>query len=234
MTTHHEKNYAAKVFHARPSGCLPQPEGAVPSPQPSDRIAKRMHFVWLGAADLPLRDAMYVETFRQFHPQWEVRVWRDDDVFALPITGQLCRNLRPLAAAADVARVEIVHQLGGWYSDTDVRWLKSIDYLASLPLVLSTESDRRAQSLANGIFAAPAKHPLLEVVLKRLAALSPGTIAANDVLNETGPKLWTRALRNFAPQARLHHSYNQAMGGLVVDVETSEVIAHHNLSFRWL
>lgn len=224
----------AKVFHTQPLYNSPQPKSDLPTKKPSDRIPRVMHFVWLGSESIPARDMSYIETFRQLHPQWDVRVWRDADVITLPVTGRLCQNVRPLAAAADIARVEIIHQEGGWYSDTDVRWLKNIDYLASLPLVLSTETDRRAHSLANGIFAAAARNPLLDVLLKRVAALSAGTIASHDILSETGPKLWTRALRNFAPQARLHHSYNAAMGGLVVDVETSEVVAHHDLSFRWL
>lgn len=224
----------AKVFHARPQYAATPTKYDVPPKKQSDRIPQAMHFVWLGREPIPARDASYIEAFRQLHPQWKVRVWHDADVATLPLTGRLCQNVRPLAAAADVARVEIIYQHGGWYSDTDVHWLKPIDYLASLPIVLSTETDRRAHSLANGIFAAAAKNPLLEVLLKRVAALSPGTIASSDVLSETGPKLWTRALRNFAPAARLHHSYNPAMGGLVVDVETCEVVAHHDLSFRWL
>lgn len=232
--TNAKHTYAPKLFHARPSYRPPQPLSYDLPPKRSDRIPRVMHFVWIGEADLPPRDAGYLEAFRQLHPHWEVRVWRDDEVFALPITGRLCQNLHPPAVAADVARVEIVHQLGGWYSDTDVRWLKNIDYLAEQAVILSTETDRRAHRLANGIFAAAAKSPLLEVILKRVTAISPGTIATNDVLSETGPKLWTRALRNFAPRARLHHSYSDAMGGLVVDVETSEVIAHHDLSFRWM
>ena len=223
---------ATKVFHARPP--YANHEVSQVAPKPTDRIPRVMHFVWLGTSPLPPRDQSYLEAFRQLHPQWQVRLWRDADVAKLPITGQLCSNLRPAAVAADVARVEIIYQEGGWYSDTDVHWLKPIDYLASLPIVLSTEADRRATSLANGIFAAPAKNPLLEVLMKRLSSLSVGTIASSDVLSETGPKLWSRALRNFHPAARLHHSYNGSLGGMVVDCETCEVVAHHNLSFRWL
>lgn len=223
---------ATKVFQARPP--YSKPYDNTPAPKPTDRIPCVMHFVWLGDTPLSARDQSYVEAFRHLHPHWKVRLWRDADVARLPTTGQLCSNLRPAAVAADVARVEIIYQEGGWYSDTDVRWLKPLDHLASLPIVLSTEADRRATSLANGIFAAPAKNPLLEVILKRLSSLSVGTIASSDILSETGPKLWSRALRNFAPTARLHHSYSEALGGMVVDCETCEVVAHHDLSFRWL
>lgn len=223
---------ATKVFHARPPYAGTEEKKS--APKPTDRIPRVMHFVWVGTSPLPQRDQSYLEAFRRLHPHWQVRLWRDADVAKLPITGKLCGNLRPAAVAADVARVEIIYQEGGWYSDTDVRWLKAIDYLASLPIVLSTEADRRATSLANGIFAAPAKNPLLEVLLKRVSSLSVGTIARSDVLSETGPKLWSRALRNFHPAARLHHSYSEALGGMVVDCETCEVVAHHDLSFRWL
>jgi len=190
-----------------------------------------MHFIWLGK-EMPREDQQHIDKFCGLHPTWNVQLWRDERVFSLPRTGQLCQNIQPQAVAADIARLEIVHQEGGWYSDTDIHWLKKIDYLCNETLVLSSETAVGEGLYSNGLFGAAPKNPIIELLLRRVSTYCSGTIPKDDVLHETGPRMWARALRNFNPATRLHHSYSE-IGGMVVDTKSCEVLAHHKLQFRW-
>jgi inositol phosphorylceramide mannosyltransferase catalytic subunit len=83
-------------------------------------IPKLLHQIWLGPRPAPQE---WTETWREVNPDFTYRLWdedaleelglRNDDVFRRYLTEGLYDG------AADVARIEILHHLGGVYADAD-------------------------------------------------------------------------------------------------------------------
>jgi len=84
-------------------------------------IPKRLHHIWVGPRALPTE---WVTAWAAMHPGWTTKVWREADLAALPMKNRALFK-RQMAAecwhgAADVARLEILYQQGGVYTDVDI------------------------------------------------------------------------------------------------------------------
>jgi mannosyltransferase OCH1-like enzyme len=103
-------------------------------------IPKTLHYVWMGPKPLHPIMQRWQDGWRTLHPQWTIKVWRDDP--ELPETILRCdsemiecrhpeylKHCRTYAKRSDVWRYEILEQHGGVYLDTDFEPLKCIDPL---------------------------------------------------------------------------------------------------------
>jgi mannosyltransferase OCH1-like enzyme len=105
-------------------------------------IPKTFHYVWLGT--MPMHPLMIEWQLKMtsLHPDWEVRVWRED----LSLTNAFltsndelieCRHAPYLAQCptyakrSDVWRYEILEQKGGVYLDTDFEPIKNFEPILS-------------------------------------------------------------------------------------------------------
>lgn len=90
-----------------------------------------LHFVWVGPA-MPQPMARNIDRWREVHPDWEVRVWGDEDLRWLRNQElfDAAEDYAPADAVgqfrADVARYEILLRDGGFYADCDTRPVKHI------------------------------------------------------------------------------------------------------------
>jgi mannosyltransferase OCH1-like enzyme len=130
-------------------------------------IRPLIHHVWLGPRALP---AEWVARWQAGNPDWEQRVWREPEIRALlnPANARvfdayLARCDYP--GAADVARVEILHAVGGVYTDIDSEplrpfagapWLAA-GFVAAYTLPLRGHPGR----VGNGTLAGVVGHPVL-------------------------------------------------------------------------
>jgi hypothetical protein len=98
------------------------------------QIPKIIHYIWAGGNPLPEQNKMWMESWKKHCPDYEIKLWNESnydfgknkylaDVYAAGKWGY----------ASDYARLDIIHQYGGIYLDTDVELLKSLDELLSLP-----------------------------------------------------------------------------------------------------
>jgi len=91
-------------------------------------IPRTIHHVWFGPRPVP---EDWATAWRNMHPGWEHRVWREADVRALPMRNrELFDDLLAKGVwhgAADVARLEILHAVGGVYVDIDSKPLRSLE-----------------------------------------------------------------------------------------------------------
>ena len=111
----------------------------------------------------------WVRGWRALHGSWEIRLWCEDDLRALPL-----RNRRLLEhylargiwyGAADVARVEVLLACGGVYTDIDSEPLRSLDdapfmeagFFAAYTLPLAGHPGR----VGNGTMGAARGHSVL-------------------------------------------------------------------------
>jgi mannosyltransferase OCH1-like enzyme len=149
-------------------------------------IPRVIHRIWLG--DEPPERVVQLETeWRQMHPGWAVHTWRDWDLPFLRNQLWFDRATHP-AQQADIARLELLHRIGGVYVDTDLAPLRPIEPLiAETGFFIGAEDE---QWLGTAIIGGRAGHPFLTAVIDGIPAsiLSQPGAEPNE---QTGPKYLT-------------------------------------------
>ena len=158
-------------------------------------IPHTLHFVWVGPKPVP---AEWIRAWRALHLDWEIRIWHEADLWALPLLNRevfrhyMRRSNYP--GAADVARVEVLLRCGGVYSDIDsepVRTLSDAPFMeagffAAYTLPLKGHEGR----VGNGTLGAVAGHPVLKDYARAIG--QQGKL--EPAWNTTGGTLLTRVL----------------------------------------
>lgn len=172
-------------------------------------IPQTIHQMWIGTP-LPAHLAGYVETWKRHHPEWQFRWWDQDTIRPL-----LNQDLWDRAAEispgtpeqfrSDVARYEILYQLGGVWVDVDFECLRPIDELCDVEAFLAWEMPGRW--LNQAIFGAVPGHPLLA----DLIACLPDSVRRNRRhanTRKSGPQFVTpHALRRGITTYPKEHFY---------------------------
>jgi hypothetical protein len=103
------------------------------------RIPPTLHRVWLGGKPIPEEHERFGRTFTQHHPDWEMRLWTDEDLPELGIGAKERERARTRSELSNLVRYEVLHRYGGVYVDTDVECkrcltplLRGIDAFAAL------------------------------------------------------------------------------------------------------
>lgn len=150
-------------------------------------IPRVIHRVWLGDAPMPDEFRRFGETWAAQHPEWELKLWRDEDLPPLR-NRALFDAATTLAAKADIVRYELLLAHGGLYVDTDFECLRPIEpLLADRTAVVASED---GELLSIGLMAAIPGHPLFEAIVEALPAsvAAGGDRPPNEV---TGPVFLT-------------------------------------------
>lgn len=84
------------------------------------RIPRTIHRVWLGEKPMPEEHERLGRTFAQHHPDWEMRLWTEEDLAELGIGATERERAHTNAELANLVRYEVLHRHGGVYVDTDV------------------------------------------------------------------------------------------------------------------
>jgi mannosyltransferase OCH1-like enzyme len=94
-------------------------------------IPKIMHQIWLGGDDLPPLYENYMEECKLLHPDWEFRLWRDNDIDSVltPKSRHLYEISRTWLQKSDILRYAILLKHGGVYRDTDIKCYRSLNEL---------------------------------------------------------------------------------------------------------
>ena len=159
-------------------------------------IPRTLHRVWLGDAPLPEAARAYELGWREHHPDWELRLWGNEDADRL-VPAAALRACRSRSEAANLLRYEVLRRFGGVYVDTDVESRRPLDPL--LDGVDSLAGYLTPGRIETAVLAAVSGHPAFV-----LAALT-GRLTAGmsvDSVEATGPGLMTLACVHH-PLARL-------------------------------
>lgn len=122
---------------------------------------------------MPDQLAAYGRTWEDHHPDWEHKLWTEDnlpplrnqdlydraDDFAMPGRGNQVRS--------DIVRFEVLSLFGGVYVDADFECLKPIDALCDVECFAAWEVEERWVNCA--IFGAVPQHPFVEELIILLA-----------------------------------------------------------------
>lgn len=93
------------------------------------QIPKRLHIIWVG--DEKKRPDQWIQTWRDHHPDWDVKVWGNDDYQQGAWINQ--KHLESLWKAqswigvSNLLRLEILYKHGGIYVDADSICLRPLD-----------------------------------------------------------------------------------------------------------
>ena len=154
-----------------------------------------LHQIWVGPRAMPEN---WMRSWRDAHPSWTHRTWREDDVAALGLQNETlyrrCCDEGLFDAAADVARAEILLRDGGVYVDADSICRRTLDGAPFLEagFFATLEPTPLAEDLVtNAFMGARPGHPVLQ---RYVAALST-VDEPRPQWQRTGPLQLTAAVR---------------------------------------
>ncbi|MGE0009498.1 MAG: glycosyltransferase family 32 protein [Candidatus Babeliales bacterium] len=164
-------------------------------------IPKIIHQIWIGPRPLPEKTRAWQESWLTMHPDWEYKLWTNDDV-----EGFVFENKKYFDKAvnwgekADILRYEILYHFGGVYVDIDFESLKPLDWLNqvcdfyvgihAVPLLF-----KNRLRINNGIIAARPGHPILAHAVNSLKHF----VNKRGVANRTGPDFFTSIIEDILP-----------------------------------
>lgn len=152
-------------------------------------IPKILHRIWLGSAPLPSYAVEYGQTWQDNHPDWELRLWTDEEVARLSLHNRHLLNRPDMHAAAksDVLRYELIYQFGGLYVDTDIECFKNTE-----PLIGELEQFASYQTpgyLCNAVLGGTKNNRFFQ---KLVLGLDDSFRTNSGILDTAGPGYLTR------------------------------------------
>ena len=162
-------------------------------------IPKIIHQTWK-TKKVPSKWLPFVEKVKRLNPDWEYRLWSDEDNDAFvqkeypefyPFFKAFDKNIM----RADVIRYLIMDKIGGVYLDLDYEMLEPFDFgdqVLVLPKNRSLAFGDNRDALGNCVFASSPDHVYWKDVIKDLSDNPPKVNDYNEVIGATGPQLLTR------------------------------------------
>ncbi len=158
-------------------------------PEPSSRIPKIIHQIWIGDF-VPEELKQFQESWKLYHPDWEYKLWTQDDIPHLSLYNKkLIEIAENPAELSDLLRYEILYQQGGVYIDMDFECLQPLDvlhhaydfYIGIQPL------DTGLVQLGIGIIGTTPGHPILKKCIESLEENYKNKKLRNTLTAKTGP-----------------------------------------------
>lgn len=131
-----------------------------------------------------------IENARKLHPGWEIKVWQDPldpSPFRL---SKYWGKANSGAQLADLIRLEVVYQHGGFYVDSDFDIHRNLDPLRVYPFLIASED---GLALTQAFFAAAPNSPPLAHLIDKLDRQEVDWKLPPDVT--TGPAFFARELK---------------------------------------
>lgn len=118
-------------------------------------IPKIFHFIWIGPHRFPYKSN--IDTYKQLHPDWEFKLWTDDNIPTL-VNQKIYDQIPVYATKADLLRLELLYKYGGVYVDVDSKCLKNIEPLISKLTLFAATSNARNKRMTNNTLGVTPKH----------------------------------------------------------------------------
>jgi FkbM family methyltransferase len=107
-----------------------------------------------------------IETARQVHPDWEVKVWQDPVDPAGFRLAKFWGKANSATQLADLVRLEVVQRDGGFFVDADITLHKRLDELGCYQFVVGSVD---GNTLSNAFFGSAPGGEVLEHLITQLA-----------------------------------------------------------------
>ncbi|RYD49325.1 MAG: hypothetical protein EOP85_01820 [Verrucomicrobiaceae bacterium] len=159
---------------------------------------RMVHQIWIGEKEFPTRLAAYSETIRKGFPNWDHKIWREQDLAELAANAVMSDPILdesfPLGMRSDIIRLEVLRQYGGVYFDTDFEVIRDDVCRLYEDHQAFVYGDELSGRPANGMMAAPVGHPFLEFYLRRIAATLRKPADIFETVKLTGPEKLAESL----------------------------------------
>lgn len=136
-------------------------------------IPRKLHFVWVG--DESARPEAHIDTWRHQHPDFEVKVWGNDDWkegswVNKKHMDRIATMDRGLAGVADLMRWEILLTEGGFALDADSVCLSRLpEWIFNCNLFALWENEHcRPGLIANGYVGSVPNHEIIRTVVNNI------------------------------------------------------------------
>lgn len=93
-------------------------------------IPKKIHYCWFGTGEIPEKDKRCIESWKKYCPDYEIIRW-DEGNYDIEKNDYMKNAYasKKWGFVPDYARFDIIYNEGGFYLDTDVELVKSLDEL---------------------------------------------------------------------------------------------------------
>lgn len=127
-------------------------------------IPKKIHYCWFGGNPLPKDVQKYIDTWKKFCPDYEIKEWNEQnfDIHRNRYVEEAYQQ-KKWAFVSDVARIYALYTEGGIYMDTDVEVVKNLDLLLNKRGFLGFEG---TQWIATNLVGFEAGHEILRKFLE--------------------------------------------------------------------
>jgi mannosyltransferase OCH1-like enzyme len=197
-------------------------------------IPKIFHRIWLGDKPMPEEFLFYGRTFEILHPDWEVKLWTDEN---LPVeefvNSKLFEEIDGFVLKVDIARIELLNMFGGLYADTDYEFFRNMDLLIKDVDIFSAGEDEGV--IGNSVLGSIPHHPVLNKILKAMPeSIKKHTNYGPNI--KTGPVFLTllldyNELTVFPSKMFFPVKYNTADG---LGSQFSEAYGNHHWAKSWV
>ena len=141
-----------------------QVESVIKKPSIS-KIPKILHYVWLGGKPLPEKNRKFLESWKKFCPDYEIKLWNEknfDIEHSCDYVKEAYRS-KKYAFVADYIRLLALYNYGGIYLDTDVEILKPLDDLLDNQLFFCRENNAY---ISTAVIGSQKRNPILRQMLE--------------------------------------------------------------------
>ncbi|MBS1658033.1 MAG: hypothetical protein JST18_08040 [Bacteroidetes bacterium] len=159
-------------------------------------IPKIIHFIWLGSP-LPEKTKQFIATWRDKHPDWEIRIWNDENAASFRLQNQAAFDkANNYGEKSDILRYELLYHFGGVYVDSDFECLKPFDFLHQT-CEFYTGIVQYNHALLNGLIGVKQGHPIIKACIDYLQ-IGNGDHDAQRIMQQTGPYHFTQMFLSHA------------------------------------
>ena len=211
-------------------------------------IPRIIHYCWFGGNTLPKSAKKYIESWKKYYPDFEIKEWNESnfDVNSIPYTKEAFAA-KKYAFVSDYARFWILYHYGGVYFDTDVEAVAPLNDILEKGSFMAweTPSGNNEFKIAPGLaLAASPKEKLYEEILEGFEKLSfykkDGSWndytmipMVTDILTNLGLKADGR-LQTVAGTTIYPNDYfcpMNALTGVITKTKNTRTIHHYSMSW---
>ncbi len=157
-------------------------------------IPRIIHYVWVGPKPIPDADQQRISNWRKILPDWEFRLWHNDNV---DISSRYVRQAYAARAwnrISDYARMDALYKFGGVYLDTDVDLIRPLEPLLSEDAFLGFQlEDEFADDRINGAVLGASIGHWLPAAARRY--LNENVDGRDNLGSFSGPGMLTKLLK---------------------------------------
>ncbi len=187
-------------------------------------VPRILHQVWLGDRPLPDEFAAYRESWIRHHPDWEHRLWTEENLPDGLRRPEVYERLRVPAERSDILRLEVLWRHGGVYVDTDFECHRPLDPVIE-GLEFFTAPLKPNGWVNNAFIGSVPGHPILD---RALNELRPREFHGYDK-HGTGPRFLDTLLQDYPEATRLPAElFYQTSPGQLADA-----VATHHAAGSW-